>query len=275
MCLLVPLDGILRQINKKTKGEQMSKLLSPLRYPGGKSRAVDILRKYIPQGTKEICSPFFGGGSFELSCANSGIKIYGYDLFLPIVEFWQCLIEDPKRLVSHVQKFYPLSKEKFYELQKRQGVYKNKYRRAAAFFVLNRSSFSGSTLSGGMSPNHPRFTPSAIQRLRDFNTGNFSVEHLDFKKSIKLHKNILLYLDPPYMIEGCLYGKKGNTHKNFDHDGLVRSLKNRNNWILSYNDCEDIRKMYKEFTILTPEWTYGMSLDKKSREVLILSKDLG
>ena len=37
---------------------------SPLRYAGGKSKAIKILKQYIPPNTKEICSPFFGGGSF-------------------------------------------------------------------------------------------------------------------------------------------------------------------------------------------------------------------
>lgn len=253
----------------------MSKLLSPLRYPGGKSRAVNILSGYIPEGTREMCSPFFGGGSFELHCANSGIIVYGYDLFTPLAEFWQCLIENKNKLASSVKKFYPLSKDKFYELQKKQSQYKSKYTRSAAFFVLNRSSFSGSTLSGGMSPNHPRFTETSIQRLIDFNVENFSVGNLDFSSSIRMHDDILLYLDPPYMIEENLYGKKGDTHKNFDHYGLADILKSRDQWILSYNDCDDIRQIYKGYKILCPEWTYGMSSDKKSKEVLILSKDLG
>lgn len=39
---------------------------SPLRYAGGKSRGVKEITKYIPENTKEICSPFFGGGSVRL-----------------------------------------------------------------------------------------------------------------------------------------------------------------------------------------------------------------
>ncbi|MGI0004763.1 MAG: DNA adenine methylase, partial [Candidatus Nitrosotenuis sp.] len=56
---------------------------SPLRYPGGKSRAVNIIAKYIPKGTKKLCSPFFGGGSFEIACAQTGTRVYGYDSFQP------------------------------------------------------------------------------------------------------------------------------------------------------------------------------------------------
>ena len=89
------------------------------------------------------------------------------------------------------------------------------------------------------------------------------------------YKNVFTYLDPPYLIKNSLYGKKGNTHKNFDHEGLASLLYKRDKWILSYNDSDDIRNLYKNYKIITPSWTYGMSNNKSSREVLILSKDLG
>ena len=251
---------------------------SPLRYPGGKSRAVNIIAKYIPKDTKKMCSPFFGGGSFEISCAQNGIMVYGYDSFQPLVDFWQILLDNPDKLANSVEKYRPLKKAKFYELQKIQLEPKNKLERATLFFVLNRSSFSGSTLSGGMASggkdNNPRFTKSSIERLRHFRLDNLSVEFRDFKKSIPRHKNMLLYLDPPYLIESKLYGRKGDLHKGFDHRGLAKILKNRNNWILSYNNSKEIHEIYSDYTISYPDWKYGMSNDKTSREVLILSHDI-
>ena len=52
---------------------------SPLRYPGGKTRAVKILKKYVNThfpGRKVILSPFFGGGSFEIAMKEEGYKIF-------------------------------------------------------------------------------------------------------------------------------------------------------------------------------------------------------
>jgi DNA adenine methylase len=57
--------------------------LSPLRYAGGKSKAVGFILSNLPKlKTKRIVSPFFGGGSFEL-CASQelGIEVIGYDIF--------------------------------------------------------------------------------------------------------------------------------------------------------------------------------------------------
>lgn len=248
--------------------------LSPMRYPGGKSRAVDYVAGLIPSGTKEICSPFFGGGSIELDCASKGIITYGYDVFVPLVEFWQCIISDPGRLANEVQSFYPLSKDRFYEIQKSQRLDPSKYCRAAMFYVLNRASFSGSTLSGGMSPGHPRFTQSSIDKVRNFNVDCFSVKRKSFEESLKECLDMFTYLDPPYMITNCLYGNKGNTHRGFDHKALFSILNVRDGWILSYNDCPEIRKMYAEYRFLCPSWKYGMSKNKNSKEVIILSKDI-
>ena len=247
---------------------------SPLRYPGGKSRAVDIICKLIPKNIKELCSPFFGGGSVELACASKGIKVYGYDIFTPVVEFWTCLQDNHNLLAEEVEKYYPLPKEKFYELQQMQTNFTDIFQRAAVFYVLNRYSFSGATLSGGMSPDHPRFTQSSIQRLRNFYNPNIEVKELDFKKSINLHRDTFLYLDPPYLIKNNLYGKKGDAHKCFDHKGLAEILRERDNWILSYNNCPEIQELYEDYKIIYPSWKYGMSNDKYSNEVLIISKDI-
>ena len=92
--------------------------------------------------------------------------------------------------------------------------------------------------------------------------------------SIPKHTDSFLYLDPPYWIKNNLYGKNGNTHKDFDHIGLFKLLSSRRNWILSYNNCLEILELYKDYKILFPVWKFGMSNDKNSREVLILSRDI-
>jgi DNA adenine methylase len=244
---------------------------SPLRYPGGKTRGVEIISGYFPAGTSEVLSPFFGGGSVELYLAARGIKVTGYDLFSPLVEFWQCLCKDPARLAEEVSTFFPLPKEKFYRLQQTQTQFKTKLKRAAVYYVLNRSSFSGATLSGGMSPGHPRFTLSSIERLRKFFNPNFTVEQSHFAHSLQANPRLMAYLDPPYLIKSSLYGRKGDAHKDFDHEELAKILRKRKAWLLSYNDCDEIRKLYKGYPIVTPNWKYGMSAQKNSKEVLIIN----
>ena len=246
---------------------------SLLRYPGGKTRGVDFITQFFPKRLDNLLSPFFGGGSIELAIAAKGTRVYGYDIFSPLVEFWQCVCTKPRELASEVEKYFPLPKHDFYELQKAQTRFKTKLQRAAVYYVLNRSSFSGSTLSGGMSPDHPRFTETAIKRLKKFYNPNIIIKKGGFKQSLANHPHTFTYLDPPYLVESSLYGRNGDAHKGFDHEGLADILKGRKHWILSYNDCEVIREMYTGFHMLTPNWKYGMSNDKSSKEVLIFSRD--
>ena len=97
------------------------KTRSPLRYPGGKSRAVSkIVDKYIipniPE-SKKVCSPFFGGGSIEIDLAKRGFRVYGYDAFLPLVDFWQVLLKNPNKLANATEKKLRVSRKKFEQIQ--------------------------------------------------------------------------------------------------------------------------------------------------------------
>ena len=248
---------------------------SPLRYPGGKSRAVKAIVALMPDNLTRLASPFLGGGSLEIALANKGVRVHGYDAFKPLVLFWQAALGAPGRLADRVKEFYPLPKARFYDIQ--QSMREGRISDAdmpALFFVMNRSSYSGTTLSGGMSPGHPRFTPSAIERLRGFAMGGWlSVEMEDFETSLARHQGDFIYADPPYANGGALYGQRGDYHIDFDHKRLASILTKREGWILSYNDCDLIRDLYAGFPILPCAWAYGMNGDKKSNEIIILSKD--
>jgi DNA adenine methylase len=230
--------------------------------------------KYIPPNVSRVCSPFLGGGSIELKLASQGVEIYGYDCFTPLIEFWQELLYQPKQLARRVIRCLPLSRTRFYHLQESFFSIKRKNKRATVFYVLNRASFSGTTLAGGMSLIHPRFTKAAIKSLGNFKTKNFHVKEMDFRQSIPLHANDFLYLDPPYMINSKLYGVKGELQQAFDHNTLAQLLYKRSSWLLSYNDCSEVRRLYKNYRIIKVAWSYGMNGSKKSNEVLIMSNDM-
>jgi len=243
---------------------------SILRYPGGKTRAVNELKKYIPEGTKEVLSPFFGGGSFEFYLETIGIKVYGYDNFELLCNFWQKVKETPTDLFWELPT--TVGKDCFYLMQKEILIEPNPLKKAAMFYTLNRCSFSGTILSGGMSPNHPRYNKEAQIRLAKFDT-KIKVNQLPFEKSIPKH-DCLIYADPPYLISQSLYGNKGDMHKDFDHKLLSDILNARGNFLLSYNNSEEVKDLYHSHNFYYPKWKYGMSSDKESKEILIMSNDI-
>ena len=256
---------------------------SLLRYPGGKTRALKHIVPYFPKNLTEMVSPFFGGGSIEIHYASQGTRVHGYDSFEPLVNFWQLVLENPKQGAYLLETlFHPCSKEMFMNYQKKQNWTNRdethllwKEYRACMFYALNRSSFSGATMSGGYSKEAAasRFTPSSIERLRDFLCPSLSVSLADFKESLSNHgPDTFIYADPPYMVDKpVLYGYRGSTHQHFDHSGFAEEIKKKNNWVISYNPNPNILETYKDYEIVYPEWTYGMSSDKKSKEILILN----
>ena len=70
-------------------------LKTPLRYPGGKSRACKKMDPYFPdlRNYVEFREPFLGGGSVALHISKQypHLKITVNDLYEPLVNFWQNL----------------------------------------------------------------------------------------------------------------------------------------------------------------------------------------
>ena len=251
---------------------------SPLRYPGGKTRACKIiesvLTKYIDI-PPTLVSPFFGGGSFEFYLQNKyNLDIIANDKFTPLYKLWLSTKNNKKELCTLVDSLHPATKEQFMTYRKNIMKETNALKQAAWYFIINRCSFSGATLSGGFSKQaaEKRFTKSSIQRLKNVDLSKTTFCNDDFTDFIPRYKNHFMFLDPPYYLEkkSKLYGKNGDLHESFDHKKLASLLKEVPTWILCYNDCTYIRKLYEAYTIVEVNWSYGMNKSKKSSEILII-----
>lgn len=210
-----------------------SKFKSPLRYPGGKSRVAEKIAAGLAKATKHpsrpIASPFFGGGSVELRLAEKGFQVRGTDIFYPVARFWQVLKHQPQELHAAVSEFLPGVDQQAFKLLQEELRHLNEtkgdpMRTATLFFVINRSSFSGTALSGGMSPGCPRFTQSSVNRLLQVDLSNVEVIHGDYWSDLldpELgHEWSAVFADPPYPLErgkDKLYGDRGSAHDGFDH----------------------------------------------------------
>ena len=248
--------------------------MSMFRYPGGKGRGRKLIASFIPEHISEVCSPFIGGGSIELDLDQRGIRVFGYDVFQPLVNCWQQIGIDAGAVAEAARQFHPMDRDEFYRLQGTYFDIIDPLTQAGAYFALNRSSFSGLTFSGGFSGE--RFTHSSIDRLAGVKVPNISVEQADFETSLSLHPDTFVYADPPYLLTAAksnLYGIRGDAHRNFDHARLAKVLRSRPGcWLLSYNDAESVRRLYEGFAMLATSWAYGTG--KTGAELLILSNDL-
>lgn len=265
------------------KAVKKNKNISPLRYPGGKTRACkkldDVLTEHFDTAKFDgLISPFFGGGSFEFFLQSKyGYSIEANDKFTPLYNFWlHCKLRNEELCNELISKM-KVNKEKFQQYRE-EILNVEPFQQAILYFIINRCSFSGSTMSGGFSVESSlkRFTKSSIERVRKLDLSKFEIDNKDFKQFLedKSAENKLIFLDPPYYLDkkSKLYGKNGDLHEAFDHDGLFTTVSKLRNWIMTYNDCEYIRNLYKDFTITETSWSYGMNKSKASSEIVIICK---
>ncbi len=245
---------------------------SPLRYPGGKSRAVQQMKSLIPHHFEEYREPFVGGGSFfvYLRQIYPNLKFWINDLNPELYCFWKYAQKDSERLVKEILKIKSEKKngqELFSELVSLNGENLSEFERAVRFFVLNRITFSGVVESGGFSQLafEGRFTESSILRVAKLQKllEGVKITNLDYRQIISFGgREVFTFLDPPYFkaTKSKLYGKNGVLHTGFNHDEFANEMKNCNHsWLITYDDSPEIRKNFEFANIYTWELQYGMN----------------
>lgn len=251
---------------------------SPLRYPGGKSRAIEQMKFLLPKGFEEYREPFVGGGSFfiYLKQVYPKLRIWINDLNPELYYFWKYAQIDSEKLAKEVLKIKSErsnGQELFDELV---GVNKeslSEFERAARFFVLNRITFSGVVESGGYSQGAfvGRFTESSIQRVAKLGKllEGIKITHLDYREVISEGgKEVFTFLDPPYFkaTKSKLYGKNGILHTGFNHDEFASEMKKcKHSWLITYDDSPEIRKNFEFANIYDWELQYGMNNYKQGK----------
>ncbi len=248
---------------------------SPLRYPGGKSRVAEKIASLVPP-FEEYREPFVGGGSvfFALKQKFPGKNFWINDIYKDLAIFWrqnQINSEDVLKQIHEWKNEFLGGKNLFYYLRENKNSF-DETKQAAAFFVFNRITFSGTTEAGGFSEQafEKRFTASSIERLAKITSvlENVRITNLDFEKVIKTSgENVFLFLDPPYFsaTDSALYGKNGNLHKSFDHERFAEVLKKcPHRWLLTYDDSPFIRELFSFADVKSWNLTYGMRNVTKS-----------
>ena len=264
---------------------QQKTVKSPLRYPGGKNRAIKYIDPLLPD-FREYREPFVGGGSvfFHVKQKHPECLFRINDLYSKLYHFWR---ESQRNLPVVVQQTeawkakYPEGRKLHRFLLDHISDF-TPVEIAAGFFILNRITFSGTSESGGYSQRafDKRFTPSSIERLRLIDTvlADTQITNLDYAELMNAPgEEVFIFLDPPYYsaTKSALYGKNGNLHKGFDHKRFARTAKNcPHKWLITYDDSPYIRELFDFAHILTREWSYGMKnvnkeADKQGKEIFI------
>ena len=269
------------------------KLKTPLRYPGGKSRAVPKLLQHLPsREITEYREPFLGGGSMAIEMTRrlpEEIPIWVNDLYEPLYNFWVQLRDNGDYLYSELMKaknFHPdedTARELF--LKSKENLHdssRSQEDRAVDFYIINKCSFSGLTESSSFSKaaSNSNFSYRGIERLPEYSEliSRWKITNLSYEELVSDETLTFIYADPPYDIKDALYGHKGDKHRGFDHAKFADTFDScLCNVMISYNDHPDIVMRFLEWCQYDFDHTYTMRStgtymeDQHKRRELVLT----
>ena len=269
-------------------------LKTPLRYPGGKSRACTKIESYFPDLSKykEYREPFLGGGSVALYVTQKfpHLKVWVSDLYEPLVNFWQVLQREGNTLSTaliNLKNKYPDQESARNLFDDAKGLVNDQeyatIDRAIAFYVVNKCSFSGLTESSSFSKqaSDAHFTIRGLEKLPVYSKliSNWNINKNSYEILLNDQDDVFLYMDPPYEIKHNLYGKKGKLHKLFDHDDFASDCNSSEmDMLVSYNSDQLVKDRFQsskwnagEFDLTYTMRSVGTYMrDQKDRKELML-----
>ena len=262
------------------------KYTTPLRYPGGKSRAIKFLSQHLPK-IESYREPFLGGGSMALYVTQTypNTDVWVNDLYYPLYAFWvtlrdhgQQLCDDLRELKTELGESYDAHRMAFDDAKDKlnNDIYESGFN----FYVANKCSFSGLTANSSFSKQASRanFTfrgidklPALSELIQGWRITNQSYEELLYGR------NAFVFLDPPYAIKDNLYGNKGDMHKSFDHKLFASyACASDNKCMITYNSELFIKDRFPDWYQKDWNLTYTMrssgtyTKDQKKRKELLL-----
>lgn len=235
---------------------------------GGKKLLRKKILEQFPAEYDRYIEVFGGAGWVLFGKEQKGMEVYN-DINGELVNLYRCVKYHPEALQKELDGIL-MSRELFFDaIQKTRGL--TDIQRAARFFVAIKESYGSGLDSFGVRPKDMKkavdFLSQASERL-----SMVVIENLDFEHLIRTYDRpgALFYLDPPYYQTEKYYPDRFQPE---DHTRLKETLdKVRGKWILSYNDCPEIRNLYDGYIVISAERSHNLVAkndSKKYREIII------
>ncbi len=188
-----------------------------LKWVGNKQRFAHEIIGLFPEKFNYYHEPFLGSGA--ILATISPLKAYASDAFLPLIEIFQTLKDNPDKLKKWYEERWVVShgdlkKEGYNNIKKSYNSNPN----AADFLFLCRSCYGGvirfrkkdGFMSTPCGPHEP-INPTSFNKRVDIwhkRVENTEFRHLDYKEALQNAKTgDLVYCDPPYHhSQAILYG---------------------------------------------------------------------
>ena len=269
----------------------MAKSLSPLRYPGGKSKIYVKVKNLIETNTlgdRTYVEPFAGGFGIGIGLLSDDIvqSVVLNDFDSHIYHFWYSVLHHTEALLKRITDI-PITLE---EREKQKAIYRDssadQVSDGFATLFLNRVNFSGVINGGpigGLTQNGAykidcRFNKSEIVKKIEriaLLKNRIEIYNSDASELITVHlqdkiSTSFFNIDPPYVKKGQrLYA---NYLKEEDHRSLERIITQHlgeTRWIVTYDDCDLIRDIYKQYHITEYGIQHNAGGTTQGKEIVI------
>lgn len=267
---------------------------SPLRYPGGKTKLYDYVKRILDTNSLHgtYIEPFAGGAGLALKLLLNGDvkKIVINDSDPAIYSFWDCVINHTDELCDYVESVtidmqeWHKSREVYFHPEKYSSIDLGK-----ATLFLNRVNRSG-VLQGGVIGGKKqsgeykmdaRFNrDELVSKINTISSRKdsidiYNMDALEFlaPSVLRHYYKVFINLDPPYVEKGgqlYLNYYREEDHKRL-HDALIKLSRK---WIVTYDYCEYIEELYKDFRGSCINVQYSANKSRKAKELIYFSNSL-
>lgn len=248
----------------------MSSSLSPLRYPGGKTKIYKNVKRLIEKNCfndRLYIEPFAGGFGVGIALLEEGIiqraVLNEYDKH--VYNFWLAVFEHTDELIRLIEK----TDISMNERNRQKEIYsysESVLEDGFATLFLNRVNYSGILFGGPIGGKNQtgkylldcRFNKQKIVRrieaiapFKDY-VRLYNLDAIDLIDNTlsQEHKRLFYNIDPPYVIKGkSLYTKY---YKEEDHIKLKETIDKElidSPWIITYDNCDMIKNLYLDYFI--------------------------
>lgn len=248
---------------------KLKKQVSPLRYPGGKSKVLDLLASYLSEEKKIFVDVYCGGGSVGLSLLLSGVveHLVMNDLDKGVYAFFHTVLTAPEALIQKIRTVVPDRELFFYyqEMVKKDYEEFPELERAFGFLVVNRLAFSGIWSANPTSNLLQRWNPKVLEK-RIWNIWEkreqITLLNEDALKVIEEYywdETCTLFIDPPYYVawdkklyHHCYQEEEHQKLADLLHT-LVCGMPAHADILVTYDNHPFIAKLYQEAGVANVE----------------------
>ena len=273
----------------------MPATVSPLRYPGGKTKFYTYVREILSCNDmlgETYIEPFAGGAGLALKLLlNEDVSRIVINDFDPaIYSFWHSVLYETEAFCELIENAILTTNQ--WNLQ--HSIYlesdtSDPLTLGFATFYLNRTNISGVVkggMIGGQGQNgkyglDARFNRQAlIEKIKTIASHkeriillNLDARELLQPRQLRKFYKIFINLDPPYVKKGAQLYK--NAFSESDHRELCELVKQcRRKWIVTYDVCPLVADLYKSYRSSYLDVTYSIQASKKAKEYIFFSDTL-